>query len=142
MSNTLSLDHSATTILYTPLTYAYNDSSTGWLSTPDGHTTSFANASLNIEWNGKGIQVDGTAGSTVLVSLDGGALNEVQVSANQGEGLVNYPSLEYGNHTLTIVNPPGGNLTVNSLSLFGVEKFQEGLRILRSPFFPCWETNH
>jgi hypothetical protein len=122
MSDILSFGHSATTILYTPLTYAYDNASTGWLLTPSGHTTIFPNASFHIEWNGKGIQVGGAAGE-ILVSLDGGAFSRTPVNGNT---LVDYPSLGYGSHSLTVTNPTGGNMTVSSFSLLDVQKFQEG----------------
>lgn len=128
MSDILSFGHSASTILYTPLTYAYDNASTGWLFTPSGHTTVLSNASFHLEWNGKGIHVGGAAGE-VLVSLDGGALNQVPVNGNT---LVDYPSLGYGSHSLTVTNPTGGNMTVSSFSLLGVQKYQEGYVSL------CW----
>jgi hypothetical protein len=134
MTGLLTLSQSASTILYTPRTYAYNDSSNGWQHTPYGHATSFPNASLYFEWNGEGIQVDGSAGKSVLASLDGAPLQTTQVNSSQT--LINYPSLPHGSHNLTVTNPPGGNLTVSSISLFGVQKLQEGLSFILTITLP------
>lgn len=131
MSPNLSLSHHATTILYSPPSYTFDNDTSGWLSSPTGHSTLLSNASFQIEWTGKGIHVDGLASGngSVLISLDGGPFNLVQ--ANQTSGLANYPSLGFGGHTLVVGNVPGGNLTLTGYSLLDLENLQEGRTVAR-----------
>jgi hypothetical protein len=120
MSN-LTLSHRATTILYTPSTYAFDNASTGWLSTSSGHSTLLPNASFQIDWTGQGIHVDGeaTGNGTVLLSLDGGTFTPVQVNQSR---LVDYDPPTFGDHSLVVGNVPGQHLTVTGYTLLDVRE--------------------
>src|SRR5271154_5820309 len=98
MSSTLrnrTYTHFASTFFYTPLTA---NASTGWVITPTSHSTLASNASLRLDWTGRGIQVYGSVSNgTYLVSVDGTPLHQVTVpTSTQQQLLLNYSSLSFG----------------------------------------------
>jgi hypothetical protein len=98
MSN-LTLSRRATTIRYTPSTYAFDNVTTGWLATSSSHSALFPNASFQIDCTGNGIHVDGLASGNILLSLDGGPFSPVPVNQT---GLVDYRPSTFGNHSLSV----------------------------------------
>jgi hypothetical protein len=123
--------HLASGIFYTP--YGNGSTSLGWVSTPTAHSTLATNASVQVEWTGRGIQIYGAVQDTLnitngtfLLSLDGGPFTEMfPTNPSNNVSLLNYPTLPYGEHTIVVSNPAGGNMSITGLSL-GYAKGESG----------------